>query len=85
VAATESNDRTIVLVGPGGCPRELTNNIGRFSWETPYGDVPDNLVKGMSVQEMHDYLAARGRYRRRAVLKGSGVLGLAAATATFWR
>jgi hypothetical protein len=31
----------------------------------------------MSVQEMHDYL--KTRYRRRAVLKGAGALGLAAA------
>jgi hypothetical protein len=54
--------------------------------ETPYGDIPEKFVKDMSVQEMHDYLAARGRYRRRAVLKGAGILGLAAATAaTFWR
>jgi hypothetical protein len=54
--------------------------------ETPYGEIPEKFVKDMSVQEMHDYLAARGRYRRRAVLKGAGVLGLAAATSTtFWR
>jgi len=53
--------------------------------ETPYGDIPERFVKGMSVQEMHDYLAARGRYRRRAVLKGAGILGLAAASSTFWR
>ncbi len=55
--------------------------------ETPYGEIPEKFVKDMSLQEMHDYLAARGRYRRRAVLKGAGVLGLAAAAAgpTFWR
>jgi hypothetical protein len=54
--------------------------------ETPYGEIPEKFVKDMSVQEMHDYLAARGRYRRRAVLKGAGILGLAtAASTTFWR
>jgi hypothetical protein len=38
----------------------------------------------MTVQEMHDYLKAR--YRRRTVLKGAGVLGLAAAAGPlFWR
>ena len=37
----------------------------------------------MTVQEMHDYLHAR--YRRRSVLKGAGVLGLAAAAGPlFW-
>jgi Purple acid Phosphatase, N-terminal domain/Calcineurin-like phosphoesterase len=52
--------------------------------ETPYGDIPDKLVKDMTVQEMHDYL--KSRYRRRAVLKGAGVLGLAAAAGpVFWR
>lgn len=40
----------------------------------------------MSVQEMHDYLAARARFRRRALLKGAGVLGAAAAAGPlFWR
>jgi hypothetical protein len=54
--------------------------------ETPYGDIPEKFVRDMSVQEMHDYLAARGRYRRRAVLKGAGMLGLSAAVSTaFWR
>jgi hypothetical protein len=52
--------------------------------ETPYGEIPENLVKDMTVQEMHDYL--RARYRRRSVLKGAGVLGLAAAAGPlFWR
>jgi hypothetical protein len=52
--------------------------------ETPYGEIPDRLVKDMTVQEMHDYL--RSRYRRRSVLKGAGVLGLAAAAGPlFWR
>ncbi len=52
--------------------------------ETPYGEIPDKLVKDMTVQEMHDYLKAR--YRRRSVLKGAGALGLAAAAAPlFWR
>ena len=52
--------------------------------ETPYGEIPENLVKDMTVQEMHDYLKAR--YRRRSVLKGAGALGLAAAAGPlFWR
>lgn len=52
--------------------------------ETPYGEIPDRLVKDMTVQEMHDYL--RSRYGRRTVLKGAGVLGLAAAAGPlFWR
>jgi hypothetical protein len=52
--------------------------------ETPYGEIPEKLVKDMTVQEMHDYLKAR--YRRRAVLKGAGALGLAAAVGpVFWR
>jgi hypothetical protein len=54
--------------------------------ETPYGDIPEKFVKDMSLQDMHDYLAARARYRRRAVLKGAGVLGLATAVGpVFWR
>jgi hypothetical protein len=54
--------------------------------ETPYGEIPEKFVKDMTVQEMHDYLAARARFRRRAFLKGAGVLGLAAATGPlFWR
>jgi hypothetical protein len=52
--------------------------------ETPYGEIPEKLVKDMTVQEMHDYLKAR--YRRRSVLKGAGALGLAAAAGPlFWR
>jgi 3',5'-cyclic AMP phosphodiesterase CpdA len=52
--------------------------------ETPYGEIPEKLVKDMTVQEMHDYLKAR--YRRRSVLKSAGVLGLAAAAGPlFWR
>jgi phosphodiesterase/alkaline phosphatase D-like protein len=52
--------------------------------ETPYGEIPENLVKDMTVQEMHDYLQTR--YRRRSLLKGAGVLGLAAAAGPFfWR
>ena len=52
--------------------------------ETPYGEIPEKLVKDMTVQEMHDYLKAR--YRRRSVLKGAGVLGVAAAAGPFfWR
>ena len=40
----------------------------------------------MTIQVMHDYLAARGRFRRRAFLKGVGVAGLAAAAGPlFWR
>jgi hypothetical protein len=52
--------------------------------ETPYGEIPEKLVKDMTVQEMHDYL--KTRYRRRSVLKGAGVLGAAAAVGPlFWR
>ena len=52
--------------------------------ETPYGEIPEKLVKDMTVQEMHDYHKAR--YRRRSVLKGAGVLGVAAAAGPlFWR
>jgi hypothetical protein len=54
--------------------------------ETPYGEIPEKFVKDMTIQEMHDYLAARGRFRRRAFLKGAGVAGLAAAAGPlFWR
>jgi hypothetical protein len=45
--------------------------------ETPYGEIPDQFVKDMSPQEMHDYL--KKRYGRRTVLKGAGVVGAAAA------
>jgi TAT (twin-arginine translocation) pathway signal sequence len=52
--------------------------------ETPYGEIPDRLVKDMRPQEMHDYL--QRRYSRRTVLKGAGALGLvAAAGPVFWR
>jgi hypothetical protein len=54
--------------------------------ETPYGEIPEKFVKDMSLQEMHDYLAARGRYRRRAVLKGAAIVGAATvAGPIFWR
>jgi hypothetical protein len=54
--------------------------------ETPYGEIPEKFVQDMTVQEMHDYLAARARFRRRAFLKGAGALGLAAAAGpVFWR
>ncbi len=54
--------------------------------ETPYGEIPEKFVKDMTIQEMHDYLAARGRMRRRAFLTGAGALGLAAAAGpVFWR
>jgi hypothetical protein len=32
--------------------------------ETPYGEIPEKFVTDMTIQEMHDYLAARGRFRR---------------------
>ncbi len=52
--------------------------------ETPYGEIPDNLAKGMRPQEMHDYL--KKRYGRRTVLKGAAAAGaLAAAGPMFWR
>jgi hypothetical protein len=54
--------------------------------ETPYGEIPEKFVKDMSLQDMHDYLAARDRYRRRAILKGAALLGAAAAAGpVFWR
>jgi hypothetical protein len=54
--------------------------------ETPYGDIPEKFVKDMSIQDMHDYLAKRNRFRRRTLLKGAGVLGAAAAAGPlFWR
>jgi hypothetical protein len=45
--------------------------------KTPYGEIPERLVKDMSAQEMHDYL--KKRYSRRGVLKAAAVLGAAAA------
>jgi hypothetical protein len=52
--------------------------------ETPYGEIPEKFVKDMTVQEMHDYLQAR--FSRRALLKGAGAAGLAAAAGPlFWR
>ena len=52
--------------------------------ETPYGEIPDNLVKDMSAQEMHDYL--RRRYSRRHFLKGAGATAAAAAVGpVFWQ
>jgi Purple acid Phosphatase, N-terminal domain/Calcineurin-like phosphoesterase len=52
--------------------------------ETPYGEIPDRLVKDMRPQEMHDFL--KRRYSRRSVLRGTGVLGVAAAAGpVFWR
>jgi hypothetical protein len=37
--------------------------------KTPYGEIPERLVKDMSAQDMHDYL--RKRYSRRGVLKSA--------------
>jgi len=52
--------------------------------ETPYGEIPEKFVKDMTIQEMHDYL--RARFSRRALLKGAGAVGLAAAAGPyFWR
>ncbi|HEY1643499.1 MAG TPA: metallophosphoesterase family protein [Streptosporangiaceae bacterium] len=51
--------------------------------QTPYGDIPQRLVKDMSAQEMHDYL--RQRYSRRRFLKGAAAAGaVAAAGPVFW-
>jgi len=41
--------------------------------ETPYGEIPQRLVKDMSAQEMHDYL--RQHYSRRGFLKGTAAAG----------
>jgi hypothetical protein len=52
--------------------------------ETPYGEIPEKFVKDMTLSEMHEYL--RSHYSRRALLKGAGVVGLAAAAGPlFWR
>ena len=52
--------------------------------ETPYGDIPDRLIKDMRPQDMHDYLMRR--YTRRAVLRGAAGLGVAAAAGPMlWR
>jgi 3',5'-cyclic AMP phosphodiesterase CpdA len=52
--------------------------------ETPYGEIPERFVKDMTLTEMHDYL--HSRFSRRALLKGAGAMGLAAAVSPiFWR
>jgi hypothetical protein len=52
--------------------------------ETPYGEIPDRFVRDMGPQEMHDFLEQR--YKRRNVLRGAAVLGLAAVTSpVLWR
>jgi Calcineurin-like phosphoesterase/Purple acid Phosphatase, N-terminal domain len=51
--------------------------------ETPYGEIPERLVKDMSAQEIHDYL--RQRYSRRSFLQGiTGAGALAVAGPTLW-
>jgi hypothetical protein len=45
--------------------------------KTPYGEIPERLVKDMSAQDMHDYL--RKRYSRRGVLKSAAAMGAIAA------
>lgn len=51
--------------------------------ETPYGSIPDRLVKDMTPQEMNDFLAKK--YRRRSLLTGAAALAAAAAGPLFWR
>ena len=52
--------------------------------DTPYGAIPDRLVRAMRPQEQHEYL--RLSYGRRRVLKGAAVLGVAAvAGPVLWR
>jgi hypothetical protein len=52
--------------------------------DTPYGEIPDNLIKGMTPQDMHDYL--RRRFSRRSVLKGAAAVGAVAAVGPlFWK
>lgn len=51
--------------------------------ETPYGEIPERLVKDMSAQDMHDYL--QKRYSRRNFLRGAAGAGaLAMAGPVFW-
>jgi hypothetical protein len=51
--------------------------------QTPYGEIPERLVKDMSAQEMHDYL--QQHYSRRRFLKGAtGAGALAVAGPVFW-
>ena len=51
--------------------------------KTPYGEIPERLVKDMSAQDMHDYL--KKRYSRRGVLKGAAAMGaIAAAGPVLW-
>ena len=51
--------------------------------KTPYGEIPERLVKDMSAQDMHDYL--RKRYSRRGVLKSAAGMGaIAAAGPVLW-
>ncbi len=52
----------------------------RPGMESPYGEIPDRLLKDMHPQEMHDFV--RRRYRRRTVLKAAA-LGIA--SPVFWR
>jgi calcineurin-like phosphoesterase family protein/purple acid phosphatase-like protein len=51
--------------------------------ETPYGEIPERLVKDMSAQDMHDYL--RKRHSRRRFLQGTAGAGaLAVAGPILW-
>jgi Purple acid Phosphatase, N-terminal domain/Calcineurin-like phosphoesterase len=52
--------------------------------DTPYGEIPDRLARGMRPQEQHEYL--QRSYGRRRLLKGAAILGAAAvAGPVLWR
>lgn len=52
--------------------------------DTPYGEIPDRLARGMRPQEQHEYL--QRSYGRRRLLKDAAMLGaVAVASPVLWR